>query len=623
MTDAPSTSTYVLVDSDTNLPNSRRLMTNYGLDLINDGTNIVVNPTQELDALLNLTENGFVVRNVEGSVVSRLLISNGSLDILNSSGVDGDPIFIVNDETTFQKINILEGGTQKSQRATVNYIAGPNIGISVVDNGAGPDGFSGQTDITISATSGGAISTASYITLNNERPALPGSVRLVAGDNISFTSATGTLTINSDGGGGGGGGASVNATYWTITDETSILPNSKLLTEGPGILIDPTQGKIQWNYAIGLGMSITADENNAMLLAPKLTAGAGITITQGTSNDLVIAATGGGDAPANASYLTLNNETSSLPNSYQVQNSNNVRLGKGALQNITPTAGDNNFGAGHDAGRNLASGANNVFVGAGSGNSTTGISTYNNAILIGAIADCSVDNLTNVIAIGQASKVGSSNTCVLGNSSLVSVVVGNTTNANAPGAGLILDYNSSNPFKPQIYYNASLTSEQVISLTAQGGVITCISDSDSASKPYFQGTSYTSGSVIASTGRSGTLITGRSIYQTNGNATVGTATFGGSGNTAKCIVYTSAVRIATNPSGLKYAKNCFFDVVLLKGSAPAQSAYTQTPVYGITYYIDLSDADSVDQQSFVIILQAPSGVNIPDGTLLQWKLTLV
>lgn len=201
MTYAPDNSSYLLTTGDSSLPNSRILNTTSGLQLNLGSSTATLVPTLELGALVNLGNNlGIIARTAAGQLAARSIVSDDSLNITNPKGISGDPTISVVNETTFQKINVLENSVPKSQRATVNYLAGEGIGITVNDRGEGPDGFSGQTDVIISSSyvPFSAPLDAYYI-LQQPNDLLINGLVIQAGANISVTPGDGIITIASTG----------------------------------------------------------------------------------------------------------------------------------------------------------------------------------------------------------------------------------------------------------------------------------------------------------------------------------------------------------------------------------------------------------------------------------------
>lgn len=125
-------------------------------------------------------------------------------------------------------------------------VPGPGIAIIISGN-----------QVTIETSGGGAGTTASYITRNDERVDLPNSIRLRQGANMVFTydDINGTLTLSSTASGGGGGGGSGAETFLTINDESGTLTNSRRYLAGSNVFI--TDNGAGSTYVVQTEASIT------------------------------------------------------------------------------------------------------------------------------------------------------------------------------------------------------------------------------------------------------------------------------------------------------------------------------------------------------------------------------
>lgn len=105
-------------------------------------------------------------------------------------------------------------------------VPGPGIAIIISGN-----------QVTIETSGGGAGTTASYITRNDERIDLPNSIRLRQGSNMIFTydDINGTLTLSCTASGGGGGGGSGAETFLTVNDESGTLANARQFLLGSNL----------------------------------------------------------------------------------------------------------------------------------------------------------------------------------------------------------------------------------------------------------------------------------------------------------------------------------------------------------------------------------------------------
>lgn len=177
-----------------------------------------------------------------------------------------------------------------------------------------------------------------------------------------------------------------------------------------------------------------------------------------------------------------------------VSGSNNTSIGMNNLQQILSS---NNTSVGYNGFLIANSGANNTSLGVNTGDSH---STYNNCLFLGASADTSANSLTNAIAIGYNTHVGTSNSLVLGTGCFVGI------GKNSPAYALHLSTDNSSV--PLIYIASSTT--PAVPGTANDGIY-----SVNSAKPKF-----TSGTAIYS----GTIVTANS---TGGDSTSGNATLNG------------------------------------------------------------------------------------------------
>ncbi len=104
---------------------------------------------------------------------------------------------------------------------------------------------------------------------------------------------------------------------------------------------------------------------------------------------------------------------------------NNVALGDRALRDLT-TGGDN-FGLGTGAGATIKAGTNNIFIGSTSFSSETGAVGL---VLVGDSTFAYSGVTENAIAIGASCEVHTSNTAVIGNSSITDTYFGSISGAS-------------------------------------------------------------------------------------------------------------------------------------------------------------------------------------------------
>lgn len=155
-------------------------------------------------------------------------------------------------------------------------------------------------------------------------------------------------------------------------------------------------------------------------------------------------------------YAVLANITTGTTNigigvsAMQVSNpSYSIGIGGGVLYQ---SSGTGNTGIGHGNFYNLNSGNYNTALGYNAGAAVLHLAGNNN-VFIGYMADVSVNNLTNAIAIGANAQVGASNSMVLGNG--VNVAIGTSTplaklhiqgiNSTSSNYALKIDNSTSSP----------------------------------------------------------------------------------------------------------------------------------------------------------------------------------
>jgi len=107
MADAPSTSSYLLMSSDSALPNSQRLTATNGIQLNSGGSGgtATITSTGALSSLQNLATSGLLVFNATNKqLVPVVLTHDSSIYVNNPVGSGGDPMFGVVPQTTVQLI---------------------------------------------------------------------------------------------------------------------------------------------------------------------------------------------------------------------------------------------------------------------------------------------------------------------------------------------------------------------------------------------------------------------------------------------------------------------------------------------------------------------------------------
>lgn len=155
MADAPDNATYLIIDADAALPESRLLTADAALSNLQfidsgPGGTYELFPTLNLLAVANLSTPGMLAFSAGSGIINRTLSSDGSITITNPAGDAGAPFFAVVDNTSIQWIQVQGGGTPTANpRSILNFINGTNVTISTVDNSG-----SSRTDVTISAATG-------------------------------------------------------------------------------------------------------------------------------------------------------------------------------------------------------------------------------------------------------------------------------------------------------------------------------------------------------------------------------------------------------------------------------------------------------------------------------------
>ena len=148
---------YVLLNSNSQLPNASVLSATNGISLSSGAGNVIIqpDPASPLGGIqqLNGGPNGILVYENDAPFGTITLRSDATINITNPDGTTGDPIFSVISDTNVQRVNVQLNGVFESRKSQLNFIPGPGSGINVVDNPS-----SNRTDITISGVPGSAFS---------------------------------------------------------------------------------------------------------------------------------------------------------------------------------------------------------------------------------------------------------------------------------------------------------------------------------------------------------------------------------------------------------------------------------------------------------------------------------
>ncbi len=256
MSDAPSTSNYILVSPDTvNLPNSQVLFCdpNSNLQLVSGGPggNYTLSVNKNLASLTNVASAGLISYITPGQAfTTRFLASDPTITILNPDGNNGNPIFSVNPETTVQMLNFAFEGQLVSTRPTLNIIQGYNATINITDNGihnwvdmtiSGPSGPGSGTVTSVGLTSTGNTAIISSTGPGMQNPITADGTFNIEVPNWSSVNATGNPSLANHG--------IDNATYlsfpggdgYSLIAGTSLTPSLQIrnnTTSSVGTLFD-------------------------------------------------------------------------------------------------------------------------------------------------------------------------------------------------------------------------------------------------------------------------------------------------------------------------------------------------------------------------------------------------
>lgn len=144
---------YVLLSPNPQLANGAVLTAAPGLSISQSGGEVLLSPSSELAGIQQLFggPTGMVVNLGGGMYDTRDLISDATINIVNGSGVGGNPTFNVIPDTSVQRINVQLHGIFQSRKSQMNFVPGGGIGINILDNPS-----QNRTDIIFSGTPGSA-----------------------------------------------------------------------------------------------------------------------------------------------------------------------------------------------------------------------------------------------------------------------------------------------------------------------------------------------------------------------------------------------------------------------------------------------------------------------------------
>ncbi len=177
MANAPSTAPYLLQTPDpTDLPESRVLSAdtfNDDISVITIGTEVVISATDNLQAVFQLSQNGYFCQNSGAQGFRGLSFTSAqTMGITNPSGQAGNTRFNVTNDTNIQRVNYLQSGVLQATRSTLDMESTTPLTLSIVDNPT-----LNRADITLSAQSeqGGTVSSVnlastSGFTISGDQP---------------------------------------------------------------------------------------------------------------------------------------------------------------------------------------------------------------------------------------------------------------------------------------------------------------------------------------------------------------------------------------------------------------------------------------------------------------------
>ncbi|MFH6998675.1 hypothetical protein ACHRVZ_12135 [Flavobacterium sp. FlaQc-57] len=375
------------------------------------------------------------------------LIINGSNTTVSGAGTTIDPYKI--DTPSIPVTTVANTSTVNSLTTTVNSTTGTAVNIinsnvlnaangsltSTVNGVASTPAIpvliaanNGLTATNGTAQLGGILLQPVVVTTNTTNTlAVAGLQTGATTDNIVVTDANGILkTVTT---------AALNANNWNILGNAGTVSGTHFIGTTDVVQLNFRVGNVPAGK-IGTSPGVSAGDANTYLGLNAGLADAGVTPSStiirnvAVGNDALRASTGRMNTAVGARALAAN--TTGFVNTALGWNSlsgnttgaGNTGLGVQAL-NVNST-GDSNTGIGSGALQNVTTGSNNVGVGNQSGFTNTSGSEN---VFIGNLADASVNNLTNVIAIGSNATVAASNSMVLGGTGFSAVKVGIGINA--------------------------------------------------------------------------------------------------------------------------------------------------------------------------------------------------
>ncbi|HXB12240.1 MAG TPA: hypothetical protein VNZ45_09660 [Bacteroidia bacterium] len=199
MTDAPNTSSYVLVSSDTSdLPYSRAIASDGGISISDTGgggTLTIGTTGSTLSTLNSFDTAGFIVYDTgPNDFVARTLTVGQGLTITNPKGLGADPEISVVTGSTNQLVEVQSASLSVGQaRPIINFLAGTGAAVVTVT----PNVDNNSNDVNISVT-GTAPGDATYIVQTaTDAPTNAQVLASLSTGILKSTTTTGVLSIAS------------------------------------------------------------------------------------------------------------------------------------------------------------------------------------------------------------------------------------------------------------------------------------------------------------------------------------------------------------------------------------------------------------------------------------------
>lgn len=134
MANAPDTSSYVLTNPDSNLPNSSVIIGGTGITVNKSGSNVSVAATSNLLQLAETSAGGYTVYDTTLGFNQNRFTAGLGMAITNPTGTGGVPTnFAVIPESTIQLINVSQNGTPivSDGRPNLNFSSSNGISLSI------------------------------------------------------------------------------------------------------------------------------------------------------------------------------------------------------------------------------------------------------------------------------------------------------------------------------------------------------------------------------------------------------------------------------------------------------------------------------------------------------------